>query len=90
VCLVCKGKLQCEQVGKFTRAGFPYGLRTTEVPVLLEEAEAETRLPGDDPFGRLVRASDQAEECCLSTSIPTKNSPTVAPTYGECDSTKYL
>jgi hypothetical protein len=38
----------------------------------------------------LMRAGDQPEERCLSTSIPTKNSPTVAPAYGECYSTKDL
>jgi hypothetical protein len=90
VCLFCKGKLQCEQVCKFTGAGFPYSLRTAEVAVLLEEAEAEAWLPGDDSFGRLMRAGDQPEECCLSTSIPAKNPPTVTPSYGECYSTKDL
>jgi hypothetical protein len=56
--LLCKGELQCEQVGEFTGTGFPYGLRTTEVPVLLEEAEAEARLSCDNSFGRLMRAGD--------------------------------
>jgi hypothetical protein len=90
VCLLCKGKLQCEQVGKFTGAGLPYSLRPTEVPVLLEEAEAEARLSGDNAFGRLMCAGDQSEECRLSTSIPTKNSPTVAASDGECYSAKDL
>jgi hypothetical protein len=90
VCLLCEGELQCEQVGKFTGAGLPYSLRTTEVAVLLEEAEPEARLPGDISFGRLVRAGDQPEKCCLSTSIPTENPPTVSPAYGECYSTKDL
>jgi hypothetical protein len=90
VCLFCKGKLQREQVGKFTGAGFPYSLRTTEVAMLLEEAEAEARLTGDSSFGRLMRAGYQPEECCLSTSIPAKNSPPVTPAYGEGYSTKNL
>jgi hypothetical protein len=90
VCLLSEGKLQREQVGKFTCAGFPYSLRTAEVSVLFEEAEAKARLPGDSSFGRLMRAGDKSEECCLSTSIPTKDSPPVAPSYGECYSTKDL
>src|SRR5712671_5100611 len=90
MCLLCKREFQCEQVSKFAGAGFLYSLRPTEVPVLLEEAEAETRLPGDNSFGRLMRAGDKSEECCLSTSIPTKYPPTVAPSYGECYSTKDL
>jgi hypothetical protein len=90
VCLLCKRKLQCEQVSKFTGAGFPYGLRPTEVPVLLEEAEAKARLPRDNSFGRLMGPGDKSEECCLSTSIPTKDPPPVAPSYGECYSTKDL
>jgi hypothetical protein len=90
MCLLCERKLQGKQVGKFTGAGFPSSLRAAEVAVLLEEAEAKARLPGDNSFGRLMRAGDQPEERCLSTSIPTKNSPAVAPTYGECYSTKDL
>jgi len=90
VSLLRERKLQGEQVGKFTGAGFPYSLRTAEVAVLLEKAEAEPRLPGDNSFGRLMRTGDQAEEGRLSTSIPTKNPPTVAPTYSECYSTKNL
>jgi len=90
VCLLRERKLEGEQVGKFTGAGFPYSLRTAEVAVLLEKAEAEPGLPCDNSLGRLMGTGNKPEEGRLSTSIPTKNSPTVAPTYGECYSTKDL
>jgi hypothetical protein len=88
VCLLRERKLQGEQVGKFAGTSFPHGLRTAEVPVLLEETKAEARLPCDNSFRRLMRAGDQPEECCLSTPIPAKNSPTIASSYSECYSTK--
>jgi hypothetical protein len=61
VCLLGKGKLQREQIGELTGAGFPDCPGTSEVAVLLEESEAETWLPGDNSFSRLMRAGNQAE-----------------------------
>ena len=52
--------------------------------MLFEEGEAEARLPGDCPRGRLLCSRDQAEESCLSTSIAADDSPPLA--AGNCES----
>lgn len=85
-----KGKLEREQIRKLSCAGFPHCLGPTKVAVLLEEAETQTGLACDDPFGRLMRASNQAEESRLATSVPTEDPPAIAPPYGECYSPKDL
>jgi hypothetical protein len=46
--------------------------------MLLQQSELETGLYGYGTFGGLVHASDEAEQSCLSTSIPPKDPPPIA------------
>ena len=79
-----KRALQSEEIGELPRAGFPHRPGSAEVTVLLEKPEPQVRLPCNGPFGRLLRAGDQSEEGCLPTSVPTQDTPAVAPAYSEC------
>src|SRR5450759_4665288 len=88
--LFSKGALQREQIGEFPCASFPHRLGSAEVAMLLEESEAQTGLACDDPFSRLMRAGNQAEECRLAASVPAEDSPAIASPNGECYSAEDL
>ena len=83
-----KGALQREQISELPCASLPHRLGSAEVAMLLEEPETQTGLACDDPFGRLMRAGNQAEERRLAASVPAEDPPAVAPPNGESYSPK--
>ena len=76
--LVRERLLEREQLGELPRRRLPDRLRVAEVAMLLEQRDAQPRLPRDDAARRLHVARDQLEERRLPGAVPADDPPPLA------------
>src|SRR5687767_5782043 len=76
--LLRKRLFQGEKFRELTRRRFPHARRATEIAMLLEQRDAQPRLPGNHTACRLHLASQQPKERRLTGAVPSDDAPALS------------